>query len=119
MTNEEILKVYQGITELINKKAVLNIKTSYTLAKNKSVLTPFVQVIENERIKIYDKYGTRSEEGNITVPNERIPELEKDADELLAIENKVPIVKIKIDDLADAEIGLDILENLMPIIIEE
>ena len=119
MTNEEILKVYQGITELINKKAVLNIKTSYTLAKNKSVLTPFVQVIENERIKIYDKYGTRSEEGNITVPNERIPELEKDADELLAIENKVPIVKIKIDDLADAEIGLDIFENLMPIIIEE
>lgn len=118
MTNEEIMRVYQGITELINNKIVLNIKTSYILAKNKSVLTSFVQVIEDERIKIYNKYGIRTED-TITVPKEKIPDLEKDVNELFSIENKVPITKIKIDDLADAEIGMDILERLMPIIIEE
>lgn len=119
MTNQEILKVYQGITELINKKIVLNIKTSYTLAKNKTILTPFVEVIENEKIKIYNKHGVKNDDGTIKVLNKNISALEKDINELFTIENKVPIVKIKIEELAEAEISMDILENLMPIIIEE
>ena len=119
MTNEEILKVFQGITALVNNKIILNIKTSYTLAKNRTILIPFVQTIEAERIKLYERYGIQTEDGDIKVSNENMPNLEKDLKELFSIENKVNIVKIKIEDLQEAEISIDILENLMPIIIEE
>ena len=117
MTNEEILKVYKGIADLIEAKIPLNIKVSYTLAKDKKLLTPYVEIIETERIKIYNKHGTQ-EDGNIVVAKENIPELEKDIKELMEVNNKVEITKILLSDFGENEIGIEILEELMPIIID-
>jgi len=53
MTNEEILKVYKGIADLSKNNIVLNIKTSYILAKNRQLLASYVQIIEEKKIELY------------------------------------------------------------------
>jgi len=45
--------------------------------------------------------------------------LEKELKTLMEIKNKVEITKITLDDLGENKISIEILENLMPIIIEE
>jgi len=37
---------------------------------------------------------------------------------LFAIDNEVPVAKVKLDDFGDNEIAFDIVEKLMPIIEE-
>lgn len=118
MSNDEILKVYKGISDLIEAKIPLNIKTSFTLAKNKKILQPFIETIEHERINIYKKYGNETEDGAIKVEKIDIPKVEKDLDELLNINTKVEITKLTLNDFGDNNINIDILEELMPIIIE-
>ena len=78
MTNDEILKVYKGISDLIEAKIPLKIKTSFLLAKNKKILEPFVETIEHERINIYRKYGNETDDGMIKVEKTDIPKVEKD-----------------------------------------
>ena len=78
MTNDEILKVYKGISDLIEAKIPLKIKTSFLLAKNKKILEPFVETIEHERINIYRKYGKETDDGMIKVEKTDIPKVEKD-----------------------------------------
>ena len=119
MTNEEILKVYKGIADLSKNNIVLNIKTSYILAKNRQLLASYVQIIEEKKIELYQKYGTINEDATVTIPKENMQTLEKELKTLMEIKNKVEITKITLDDLGENKISIEILENLMPIIIEE
>lgn len=118
MTNKEILKVIKGLDDLSQLKLALNIKTSYNLARIKVILSPFVDTIQEKQMELYKKYGEEND-GTITVPKEKIPHLETELDELLNIENKVQLVKLKLDDFGDTEIPFDVIEELLPVIIEE
>lgn len=117
MTNQEILKVIKGLDDLSQLKLALNIKTSYNLARLKSILTPFVDTIQEKQMELYRKYGEEND-GTITVPKEKIPLLEAELNELLNIENKIQFTKFKLDDFGDAEIPFDVMEELLPVIIE-
>ena len=117
MTNQEILKVIKGLDDLSQLKLALNIKTSYNLARLKAVLSPFVDTIQEKQMELYKKYGEENN-GTITVPKEKIPHLEAELDELLNIENKVQFVKLKLEDFGETEIPFDIIEELLPVIIE-
>lgn len=118
MTNKEILKIIKGLDDLSQLKLALNIKTSYNLARLKAILSPFVDIIQEKQIELYKKYGEENN-GTITVPKEKIPLLEAELNELLEIENKVQFVKFKLDDFGDTEIPFDVIEELLPVIIEE
>lgn len=118
MTNGEILKVIKGLDDLSQLKLTLNIKTSYNLARLKSVLSPFADTIQEKQMELYRKYGEENN-GTITVPKEKIPHLEAELNELLEIENKVQLVKLKLEDFGEAEIPFNVMEELLPIIIEE
>lgn len=118
MTNREIIQVYNGINKLYDSDIKLDVKLSYTLAKNKRLLQPLMEVIENEQYKILKKYGNLSEDGSITVPKEKTNELNEDLVQLQQLENKVEITKIKLDDFNDEVIDFKIISDLMPIIIE-
>lgn len=116
MTNEEIINVVEGITQLKKNKIILDIKTGYTLAKIMSQLKSYAEVINQERIKIYMKYGESLENGDIRVPNEKIPDLTNDIKELMSIENEISFEKISIDKFNGEQIELETIELLMPIL---
>lgn len=117
MTNKEILKIIKGLDDLSQLKLALNIKTSYNLARLKAILSPFVDTIQEKQIELYKKYGEENN-GTITVPKEKIPLLETELNELLEIENKIQFTKFKLDDFGEAKIPFDIIEELLPVIIE-
>lgn len=118
MTNNTILRVYKGINDLIEQKVVLNIKASYLLSKNKMVLKPYVDTIEKERVRLYRQYGKELEDGRIKVDSENLPELQKDLEELLKIDNVVNVSMIKLDDFGDVNVEFGVLDDLMEIIEE-
>jgi len=68
-------------------------------------------------MELYRKYGEENE-GTITVSKEKIPHLEAELNELLSVENKVQLMKLKLEDFGDVEIPFDIIEELLPVIIE-
>ena len=105
MTNKDILKVYNGIQELIDSKVPLNIKTGYLLAKNKRLLEPFAEAIEEQQLKLYKKYG-HEEDNGIKVENKNVPALQRELKELFDIENIVNISKIPIQGFEDNSIDL-------------
>ena len=119
MTNKEILSVIQGLSDLEELDLPLNIKTSYILARNRQILTPFTDIINQQRIELYKKFGDKTDNATYKVPNEKIPDLEVELNELLDIENKVSIVKLKLEDFGDNNIPFGVIEKLLPIIIEE
>ena len=119
MKNKEILTVIKGLSELEELDIPLKIKTSYLLARNRQILTPFADIINEQQIELYKKHGHKTENNTYKVSNEKIPDLEKDLNELLEIENKVQIVKLKLSDFGDNDIPFGVVEKLLPIIIEE
>lgn len=119
MTNNEIIQVYKGINALYDSDIKLGVKLSYTLAKNLKLLQPLAEVIEEEQYKIFNKYGTPSDNGNITVLHEHVKDLQEDLEQLGKLENKVLITKIKLDDFNSDIINFKTISDLMPIIIEE
>lgn len=119
MTNEQILNIFEGLNLLVENKIPLNIKTSYILAKDKKIITEFYNLIDEKRIELYKKYGKVQDDGTINIPKENFTLLENDLKELFQIENKIPITKIKLEDLGNENINIDIIEKLLPIIIDE
>lgn len=118
MTNAEIIDLHDGLKELHNSKIPLNIKTSFLLAKNNKIIVELVNLITEKQFELYKKYGTPNDEGNIVVPNEKIPLLQQDLNELMAIDNDINITKFTLDDLGDAKIEFGIIEKLLPLIEE-
>lgn len=117
MTNKEILKVVKGLDDLSQLKLALNIKTSYNLARIKAILSPFVDIIQEKQMELYRKYGEEND-GTITVPKEKISHLEAELNELLDIENKVQLIKLRLEDFDEVKIPFDVIEELLPVIIE-
>ena len=117
MTNKDILKVYSGIQELIDSKVPLNIKTGYLLAKNKRLLEPFAEAVEEQQLKLYKKYGHEEKDG-IKVENKDVPALQRELKELFDIENIINISKIPIQNFEDNTVDVGILEKLIPILEE-
>ena len=113
------MQVYRGINKINESEMKLNIKLSYTLAKNLKQLQPIAEAIENEQKKIFLKYGNEQANGEITVPKERAEELLNDLKELLAIDNKVEITKITLSDFDTDVIDFSIINDLIPIIIDK
>lgn len=52
----------------------------------------------------------------VTVPKENIDELNKNINDLMAIENDINILKISIDELGDNQLSIEDVEDLLPMI---
>lgn len=115
LTNEQILSVNQSINDLRESKAILNIKASYKLARIKKTIQSFIDTIQQEQMKLYQKYGEQ-EEDKIRVPAEKLKEFTEEFEELMKINNNIEIEPIGIDEFGDVEIDFNIMEGLMDIL---
>ena len=113
------MQVYKGINKIYDSKMKLGVKISYILAKDLKTLQPLAEIIEKEQYKIFSKYGTKLDNGNIEVPKEKLDDLNRDLEQLGTIENKVNITKIKLEEFDTEVIDFSIITDLIPIIIDE
>lgn len=116
MTNNEIIKLYRGLDRLSQDDSLkFSVATCFLLFKNKKILTPVIESIKETRMILLKKYGT-PQDGGITIPNERLPEFQKEYNELMDTENEIELNKISIEDLKDIKIDMKTMEDLFPII---
>lgn len=113
MKNGNILEMARGLNELEELNLPLNIKTSFIFARNIQILAPLVNVIQEKQMEIYKKYGNETERNTYKVPDEMIPTVEKELNELLNIEIDVDLVKLKLEDIGEIQIPLNVLKKII------
>lgn len=80
----------------------LPIKVNFYLQKNKTTLTSLAQDIENARLDLIRANGELNEEGtSYKIPKEKVEEVQKELNDLFALEQDVNIYTISIDSLSD------------------
>lgn len=117
MTNREIFNLYEGLCEIgIDKNLKFEIRISYIFAKAKHILEPYYKAILETRTKLLDKYGKTADNGDWIVPKENVADFTKEWDTFMGIENVIVLERIKIEDLANERLGVELTEKLLPII---
>ncbi|CEN87291.1 DUF1617 family protein [Paraclostridium sordellii] len=105
LTNKKILKDAMTIGAISNKE--LPIKVSYALAKNISKIEKELEIYNNEREKLIEKYSVKDEndktvidENNqIKIQDIYLEKWNKDIEELQNIEVEIDIHKFKLEEL--------------------
>jgi hypothetical protein len=88
----------QSITKMYNTD--LPIKLSYKISKMIDPVGNELQKIEEQRIKLVEKYGEKNETG-ITVTENNLDSFNKEFSELLEVEIDLPITPINLDDIPE------------------
>lgn len=118
ITNDQILTLIKGISELEELDLPLNIKLSYNLAKNRQTLNQYFTLIGQKQLEIYAKYGEKVGRTEYKIPEENIDMAQKALNELGEIQNEINLTKININDFEDNKVPFYVLEKLLPIIEE-
>lgn len=103
MKNSEIYNYAQALTEAFHdNNQRLPVKVNFYLQKNKKTLLSLSQDIEQSRMEIAQNYGILNEEGTAyTIPDENIGIVNTEIQDLLNIEQEVPIYQVSIDSFSD------------------
>lgn len=118
VTNDQILTLIKGISELEELDLPLNIKLSYNLAKNHQILNQYSTIIGQKQLEIYSKYGEKVGRAEYKIPEENIDMAQNALNELGEIQNEINLTKININDFEDNKVPFYVLEKLL-LIIEE
>lgn len=105
LSNEKLVNSIEVLSKLINMN--LNIKASYMIARNISIIEKEVSIYNSEREKLINKYGIKDEDGKLKLNENNTIQLEqdyledwnKDIKELLELEVDVKIEEIDKEDL--------------------
>jgi hypothetical protein len=102
ITISEVLNGKQVLEKLVDKE--VSIKVAYRLSRIIKVLNEELQLFEEQRQKLVQKYGTQQEdapEGSITVSEENLEPFQKDLSELLTAEIDLGCEPMNIDEFGD------------------
>jgi hypothetical protein len=117
MKRSEIINANYVLQEIGQTK--MNQKLAYFVARNILYLEPEMKIFEEARVKLLNEYGTKT--GNeVTIPDEKKADVDKEFNELLGIEVTIPHVhKIKMNDFGNFEIAPAQLLTIMWMIDED
>ena len=101
--NSEIYNYAQALIEAFrDNNQRLPVKINFYLQKNKKTLLSLSQDIEQSRMEIAQNYGILNEEGTAyNIPEENISIVNTEIQDLLNIEQEVPIYQVSIDSFSD------------------
>lgn len=103
MKNSEIYNYAQALVEAFrDNNQRLPVKINFYLQKNKKTLLGLSQDIEQSRMEIAQNYGILNEEGTAyNIPEENVNIVNTEIQDLLNIEQEVPIYQVSIDSFSD------------------
>ena len=92
----------------------LPIRINFFLQKNIQTLTAAAQEIETARVEIARSYGELSESGEqFVIPDEHIPTVNKELNDLFSLEQDLPIHIFKLEDFDDIELTYEQMSAIM------
>lgn len=117
ITTEKVLKAHMALTSLLKadseNKFVFKTATRFKFAQNLRKTTPVQEDVEKGRNDLILKLGEKDDQGNTSVPAAKVEEFSKALKDLLAVEIDVTFSTIKVDDLGENQIPLDLLAALI------
>lgn len=117
ITTEKALKAHLALQNLLkadtDNKFVFKTATRFKLAQNLRKLTPIQEDVEKERNGLIIRLGSIDEKGNTIVKQENVGAFQQGIQELLAVKVDVEFTPVKVDDLGENQIAVDILAALI------
>jgi hypothetical protein len=117
ITTEKALKAHLALQNLLkadtDNKFVFKTATRFKLAQNLRKVTPVQEDVEKERNGLVVRLGSTDENGNTIVKQENIKAFQDGLKELLDVKVEVDFIPIKVDDLGENQIPVDILAALI------
>lgn len=102
ITNREIVKIFNGIRTIEEKK--LPVKLGFAINKNVKAMRGIAEAYDAERTKILDKYGQKDEDGQLEISGDEYVLTDKKAyaaemNELLGIESELQVHTVTLDEI--------------------
>ena len=117
ITTEKALKAHLALQNLLkadsDNKFVFKTATRFKLAQNLRKLTPIQEDVDKERNGLIIRLGSVDEKGNTIVKQENVGAFQQGIQELLAVKVDVEFTPVKVDDLGENQIPVDILAALI------
>lgn len=113
-----------ALYELLGGNAEINqnqmaVSTAYKLLRNKKKLEVEYNNIIEMRDSIVRSYGEPDEEGKVTIPQDKVEEVNSKLYDLQSIEYDIDLQTIALTELEDLKLSLSTVEILDPIIKED
>lgn len=115
-TNEELYLILNNLNEQIFSQTdlIFPVKINFYIQKNKNLLIPLVQEIEDTRIKIVSANGTLNEETNqYSIDSDKMPIVIDELNKLFAIQQEVNFYQCELKDLGDVPLTMQQMNALM------
>lgn len=115
-TNEELYLILKNLNEQIFSQTdlIFPVKINFYIQKNKNLLIPLVQEIEDTRIKIVSANGTLNKETNqYSIDPDKMPIVIDELNKLFAIQQEVNFYQCELKDLGDVPLTMQQMNALM------
>jgi hypothetical protein len=105
MTNLEIYNYASMLMSAFKEELTLPVKVNFYLQKNTNTMVEAGKEIEKTRMEIIQRYGTQSEDGqSFEVTAENIEAVNKELEDLFALEQEIKINEISLEAFANVEL---------------
>ena len=118
LTNKEILENTEKLAVLLQEGIPLPAAISFSVVRNYKSLLPIAEDIENERLKIAQRYGKATEDGTFYIPEENRENAMQELNDLSNVTTSVPIVTFTLDKLSGYDISLKTM-NILYFMVED
>ena len=120
-TNSQIAKMYNDIQAI--KKYKFRANTAFTIIKNAKVLKNAIELFDEARRNLLETYAEKDEAGNAKIENGNyvISDKEEFAKEFIFLQNAeqdIDFSKIKLSDISEIEIEVELMETMSEFIEE-
>lgn len=121
-TNEQLYTILSKLNQeiLSHEELMFPVKVNFYIQKNKNILMPLVQEIEDVRLKILSTHGEINEETQqYQLHPEKIDEAVKEFNDLFAVKQTVNFCKCELAELGSVPLTMPQMDALMFMIKEE
>ena len=114
LTNEEIYLINQKLNKSFEQSnQYLPARINFYIQKNKKIIADLASVIEEARNTIILEFGSPDEEGRVTIPQDKIPEANKEIYDLFSIKQEINVDLISLESIENYSFTMDQMEALM------
>jgi hypothetical protein len=114
LTNEEIYQIALGLNaNFSNNETYFPAQVSFAIQKNKALLLPLAEEVDNGRNNIIKHYGVEQENGSYLISEENVVAANNELNDLLQISQEVKLFVINIEALNDIKLTNQEMQTLL------
>lgn len=114
LTNNKIYQYGNELSIFANCDIKMPVRINFFLQKNIQIVMALAQEIEMARMNIARQFGVPNEEGtSYSIPQENMAQVQKELNDLFALEQEINLHIFKLDDFNDIELTYQQMSAIM------